>query len=54
VSLLGAFLVLGSFVVVGLEDSKNEGLPAENSVAGGDQVGIRLRIPSEVEDYPPL
>jgi len=54
VSLLGAFLVLGSFIVVGLEDSKNDGLPAENLVAGGDQVGIRLRIPSEVEDYPPL
>jgi len=51
VSLLGAFLVLGSFVVVGLEDSKNEGLPAENAVAGEDQAGIRLRLPSEVEDY---
>ena len=31
-SLFGAFLVLGSFVVVGLEDSKNEEVLAEEVV----------------------
>ena len=52
-SLLGAFLVLGSFVVVGLEDSKNEEVLAEEVEAEEDQPGIQLRISSEIEDHPP-
>jgi len=47
-SLLGAFLVLGSFVVVGLEDSKNEKVLAEEVAAE-----IQLRISSEIEDRSP-
>jgi len=53
-SLLGAVLVLGSFVVVGLEDSKNEEVLAEEVAAEEDQAGIRLRISSEIEDHPPM
>ena len=53
-SLLGAFLVLGSFVVVGLEDSKNEEVLAEEVEAEEDQTGIQLRISSEIEDHPPI
>lgn len=52
-SLLGAFLVLGSFVVVGLEDSKNEQVLAE-VVAEEDEAGIQLRISSEAEDRHPV
>lgn len=52
-SLLGAFLVLGSFVVVGLEDSKNEEVLAE-VVAEEDEAGIQLRISSEAEDRHPV
>ena len=52
-SLLGAFLVLGSFVVVGLEDSKNEEVLAEEVAAEEDEAGIQLRISSEIEDHPP-
>lgn len=51
-SLLGAFLVLGSFIVVGLEDSKNEEVLAEELAAGEDQARIHLRLSSEVEDHP--
>jgi len=46
VSLLGALLVLSSFIVVGLEDSKNEEVE--------DQAGIQLRLSSEAEDHPPV
>jgi len=53
-SLLGAFLVLGSFIVVGLEDSKNEEVPPEEAAAGEDQPGIQLRLSSEVEDHCPV
>jgi len=53
-SLFGAFLVLGSFVVVGLEDSKNDEVLAEEVAAEEDQAGIQLRISSEVEDHPPV
>ena len=53
-SLLGAFLVLGSFVVVGLEDSKNEEVLAEEAVAREDQAGIQLRLSSEAEDRHPV
>jgi solute carrier family 35 protein F5 len=52
-SLLGALLVLGSFVAVGLEDSKNEEALGEEVAAGEDQVGIQLRLSSEVEDRHP-
>ena len=52
-SLFGAFLVLGSFVVVGLEDSKNEEVLAEEAAAEEDQAGIQLRISSDMEDHPP-
>lgn len=52
-SLLGAFLVLGSFIVVGLEDSKNEEVLAEEVAAGEDETGIQLRISSEMEDHHP-
>ena len=52
-SLLGACLVLGSFVVVGLEDSKNEEVLAEEA-AVEDQAGIQLRLSSEVEDHRPV
>ena len=52
-SLLGAFLALGSFVVVGLEDSKNEQVLAE-VVAEEDEAGIQLRISSEAEDRHPV
>ena len=50
-SLLGAFLVVGSFIVVGLEDSKNEEVLAEQAAAEEDQVGIQLRLSSEAEDH---
>lgn len=50
-SLLGAFLVLGSFIVVGLEDSKNEEVLAGEVTVEEDQAGIRLRLSSEVEDH---
>jgi len=53
-SLFGAFLVLGSFVVVGLEDSKNDEVLAEQVAAEEDQAGIQLRISSEVEDHTPV
>jgi len=53
-SLLGAFLVLGSFIVVGLEDSKNEEVLPEEAAAGEDQAGIQLRLSSEVEDHRPV
>lgn len=46
VSLLGALLVLSSFIVVGLEDSKNEEVE--------DQAGIQLRLSSEAEDDHPV
>ena len=55
-SLLGALLVLGSFIVVGLEDSKNEENEealVEEVAAGEDQAGIQLRLSSEVEDHRP-
>jgi len=52
-SLFGALLVLGSFIVVGLEDSKNEEVLAEEVAVEEDQAGIQLRISSEVEDHPP-
>ena len=51
-SLLGALFVVGSFVVVGLEDSKNEEVLAEEAVANEDQAGIQLRLSSELEDRP--
>lgn len=51
ISLLGAFLVLGSFVVIGLEDSKNEEVLAEEAATVEDQVGIQLRLSSEAEDH---
>ena len=50
-SLMGAFLVLGSFVVVGLEDSKNEEVLAEEAAVVEDQAGIQLRLSSEVDDH---
>lgn len=50
-SLLGAFLVLGSFIVVGLEDSKNEEVLAEEAATEEDQAGIQLRLSSEAEDH---
>ena len=50
-SLLGAFLVVGSFIVVGLEDSKSEEVLAEQAAAEEDQVGIQLRLSSEAEDH---
>ena len=53
-SLLGAFLVLGSFVVVGLEDSKNEEEVLAEVVAEEDEAGIQLRISSEAEDRHPV
>ena len=49
-SLFGAFLVLSSFIVLGLENAKDEEAPAE--VVAGNRTGIRLRIPSEIEDHP--
>ena len=49
-SLFGAFLVLSSFIALGLENAKDEGAPAE--VVAGNRTGIRLRMPSESEDYP--
>ena len=52
-SLLGACLVLGSFIVVGLEDSKNEEVLAEEVVDEEDRAGIQLRISSDMEDHPP-
>jgi solute carrier family 35 protein F5 len=52
-SLFGALLVLGSFIVVGLEDSKNEEALVEEVAAGEDQAGIQLRLSSEVEDHRP-
>lgn len=51
ISLLGAFLVLGSFVVVGLEDSKNEEVLAEEAAVEEDQTGIQLRLSSEIEEH---
>ena len=51
-SLLGAFLVLGSFVVVGLEDSRNEEALAEEAAGTEDQAGMQLRLSSEVEEHP--
>jgi solute carrier family 35 protein F5 len=53
-SLLGAFLVLGSFVVVGLEDSRNEEALTEEVAVEEDQAGIQLRLSSEVEDHHPV
>jgi len=53
-SLLGACLVLGSFIVVGLEDSKNEEVLAEEAATEEDQAGIQLRLSSEVEDHHPV
>ena len=53
-SILGGFFVLGSFVVVGLEDSKNEEVLAEEMATREDQAGIQLRISSEVEDQHPV
>jgi len=53
-SLIGAFIVLGSFVVVGLEDSKNEEVLAEEAAVGEDQAGIQLRLSSEVDDHHPV
>jgi len=53
-TLFGAFLILGSFVAVGLEDSKNEEALAEEAAAGEDQAGIQLRISSEAEDRHPV
>ena len=52
-SLFGAFLVLGSFFVVGMEDSKNEEVLAEEAAAVEDQAGIQLRLSSEVEGHHP-
>jgi len=52
-SLFGAFLVLGSFVVVGLEDSKNEEVLAEEVADEEDRAGIQLRTSSDMEDHPP-
>ena len=49
-SLFGAFLVLSSFIALGFENAKDEEAPAE--VVARDRTGIRLRIPSEVEDHP--
>ena len=49
-SLLGAFLVLGSFIVVGLEDSKNEQALAEEVAIEEDQAEIQLRPSSEIEE----
>ena len=54
ISLLGALLVLGSFVVVGLEDSKNEEVLAEEAAAEDDQAGIQLRLSSDAEDHRPV
>lgn len=45
-TLFGAALVVGSFVFVGLEDSKEEELPVEE-VDPGNRTSIRLRVPSE-------
>lgn len=50
-SLLGAFLVLGSFTVVGFEDSKNEELLAEGATVEEDRAGIQLRLSSEIEEH---
>ena len=50
-SLFGAFLVLGSFIVVGLEDSKNEEALAEEVTVEEDQAGIQLRLSSEIEGH---
>ena len=50
-SLFGAFLVLGSFIALGLESAKDKGAPAE--VVAEDRTGIRLEILSEVEDHCP-
>jgi solute carrier family 35, member F5 len=50
-SLLGAFLVLGSFIVVGLENSKNDEVLAEETVVEEDQAGIQLRLSSEIEEH---
>lgn len=47
-SLFGASLVIGSFIVLGVESAKVEGVPAE--VVAEDGTGIRLRMSSE--DHP--
>jgi len=52
-SLLGAFLVLGSFTVVGLEDSKNEEILAEEAAVEEDQAGVQLRLSSDIEERAP-
>jgi solute carrier family 35 protein F5 len=51
VSLLGAFLVLGSFIVVGLENSKNEEVLAEEVTVEEDQAGVELRLSLDAEDH---
>lgn len=48
-TLLGAFLVVGSFIVVGLEDSKNEDVLAATE---GDWTGIQLSASSEMNNRP--
>ena len=50
-SLLGAFLVLGSFIVVGLEDSKNEEVLAEEAGVEENRAGIQLRPSSEIDEH---
>jgi solute carrier family 35 protein F5 len=51
-SILGAFLVLISFVVVGLEDARNEEVLAEEAAAEEDRGRVRLRSSSEVDECP--
>lgn len=53
-SLLGALLVLGSFIVIGLEDSNNEEVLAEEAAAEDDRAGIQLRLSSDAEDFRPV
>jgi len=43
--------VLGSFIVVGLENSKNDEVLAEETVVEEDQAGIQLRLSSEIEEH---
>lgn len=50
-SLLGAFLVLGSFIALGFENAKDREVPAEGTMSR-DRSQIRQRVTSEVEDRP--
>jgi solute carrier family 35 protein F5 len=51
-SLFGAFLVVSSFIVVGLEDSKNDEVLAEEAAAEEDRGAVQLRLSSEIDECP--